>query len=222
MAAPSPDMPAHELPTVYLEAINDLVKDEQARKASLEERGIRVITTSGALATLLFAVAKFGQGNENLGTPDETYLVLAVVFFVAAAVLGLFANQVQRYFILKPAALQDYLTNPPSDAGATVIVARDKVEWYLTARVINGRKALCLFAAVTLEVVAIMCVAAAVAIVLGHHILAVVVLAASLTSVVFLLLVRGSGPNLWDWYRSSRKEHKELADGASGARRANS
>jgi hypothetical protein len=45
---------------VYGPLINAQVEDEQARKTSLEQRGLAVITTSGVLVSLLFGLGAIG------------------------------------------------------------------------------------------------------------------------------------------------------------------
>ena len=73
---------------------------EWDRKASLEQRGINIITASGALVTLVFAVSaivtksttfKFFRGWEHW------LLVAALIFFVAAAIGGIASNRVASY-----------------------------------------------------------------------------------------------------------------------------
>jgi hypothetical protein len=65
-------------PAGYLYA--DLVKEElareQARKTSLEQRGLSVISTSGALVSLLFALLAFVENAGHLVIPPVGRLVL--------------------------------------------------------------------------------------------------------------------------------------------------
>jgi hypothetical protein len=47
----------------YGPTIESQLDEERARKASLESRGIGIVTTSGALSTLLFGLVAFAAGN---------------------------------------------------------------------------------------------------------------------------------------------------------------
>lgn len=76
------------------------MKLEWDRKASLEQRGINIITASGALVTLVFAVSaivtksttfKFFRGWEHW------LLVAALAFFVGASIGGIITNRAYRY-----------------------------------------------------------------------------------------------------------------------------
>jgi hypothetical protein len=186
--------------SVYIGAIDGLVKDEHTRKASLEERAIRVISTAGALAALLFAIAKFGGGG-ILEAPDETLVVLSLVFFVMAAILGLFANEPQSHPVIKDEELRNRVDlatlADPDRLKAAHLVAEEKVEWLIAARVNNGKKAWYLFFALTFEVVAVICVAGAVAIVVDHNRTAVgLAIVASVSGVVALRVLFRAGPSL--------------------------
>jgi hypothetical protein len=67
------------------------------RKSSFEQRGITVVTTSGALVTLVFTVVSFvlahvGRGAVNPHSIIRGYLDVAAILFVIAAFLGLVVN----------------------------------------------------------------------------------------------------------------------------------
>lgn len=70
------------------------IADEEKRVASLQTRGLAVVTTSGTLVTLLIAIAKFGVGKDAAQVPAlSRWLVgVATVLFVLAAFGGLAAN----------------------------------------------------------------------------------------------------------------------------------
>jgi hypothetical protein len=156
--------------SVYAKTVDDALASEMAAKASLEQRGIGVVTTSSALATLLFAVAAFGTtAGTRLEPPAEGFLVTALVFFVLAAIGGLFVNTPMRYGAPLMSDLQiwvadatDWKNGDPNDAAR--IVAKKKVTSIDVARVSNGSKALGLYVATILQVVAVTCVAASIAI----------------------------------------------------------
>ncbi len=80
---------------------------ERDRKSSLESRGLGVITTSGTLVTLLFALAALvtqvsGFSPTNL---TRSFLAGAAIFFVVAAVFGIWCNTPIPYFQVDPASL---------------------------------------------------------------------------------------------------------------------
>jgi hypothetical protein len=80
---------------VYASLVSVRLAEEEKRGSSLQARGLAVVTTSGTLVTLLFAIARFGLGSE---TPTKVpalsrwLLAAAAAAFVAAAVGGLLAN----------------------------------------------------------------------------------------------------------------------------------
>jgi hypothetical protein len=76
---------------------------EEARKTSVESRGNLVITTSGGLVTLLFALAALVSGQDKYVPPAlaVVFILAALVFFVAAAVLGLLTGAVRDYARVK-------------------------------------------------------------------------------------------------------------------------
>src|SRR4051812_49050206 len=79
MAAGQQDSPPGA--PVYADYIAEQVVREDARKESVERRGLAVVTTSGALATLLFALAALStKANDfHLSGWSEFFLALAVV-----------------------------------------------------------------------------------------------------------------------------------------------
>jgi len=77
----------------------DLLEEEQERelqrKASLEQRGVTVITASGALVTIVFGFASLvtkGTPFANFSTPEKVFLVIALAMFVLASYFGASAN----------------------------------------------------------------------------------------------------------------------------------
>ena len=81
----------------YGPTIKLILDQERARKTSLESRGAAIITTSGALATLLTGLVTFTRGNVSafhlaIDKNAVWALIAAAVSFGLAAVLGLAAN----------------------------------------------------------------------------------------------------------------------------------
>ncbi|MCZ7662716.1 MAG: hypothetical protein M5U22_07170 [Thermoleophilia bacterium] len=84
---------------VYSTFLTERLDAQEARKASLEQRGIIVITTAGALATLLLAVAGVVTSQKDYGPPASVtpLLVATAAAFLFAALLALATNLPLRY-----------------------------------------------------------------------------------------------------------------------------
>jgi hypothetical protein len=156
----------------YRQLIDAQLTEERATKASLEERGFSVVTTSGGLATLLFGLAALAKNVEKVALNgwEGFFLIAAVVCFVLAAAAGLWTTRPRGYSEAAVKRLQarveaplwfnrDVLEAYRKDAQLNVDILED-------ARKANAKKANTLQAAVVLDVLAIVCVAFAVAIVI--------------------------------------------------------
>lgn len=80
---------------VYASLVATRLAEEEGRHKSLQTRGLAVVTTSGTLVTLIFAVAGFVlRGNVVATVPGASrwLLTIAAVAFVCAATGGLLAN----------------------------------------------------------------------------------------------------------------------------------
>lgn len=172
--APTPEVavPKTAGSSVYGELIAVQLTDEQARKTSLEQRGLAVITTSGVLVSLLFALGAVAvKRAETIGLPLPTRLLLiaALTAFVAAAALGLATNLPRAYVALALADLRRMVTPglwDKAEGPAARRVAENRVELVAVARRINATKARLLSWAVGAETVGVALVAAAVAVLL--------------------------------------------------------
>ena len=85
---------------VYGKVLADLLTLETTRKASIEQRGITFITTSGGLVSLLVALSALLLGRDSsapLGGSSRFLLIAAVIAFIVAASLGLAANAPRDY-----------------------------------------------------------------------------------------------------------------------------
>ena len=89
--ANTPDPPGGHL---WVEYFTSLVKSQDERKASIEQRGLAVVTTSGTLVTLLFGIASLLTRGDDFVLPARAHLPLdiALVLFVVAAIGGLMTN----------------------------------------------------------------------------------------------------------------------------------
>lgn len=119
---------ADTAPVIYADYIKSLVDAETARKTSLEQRGVGVVTTSGTLVTLLFALIGAVSAAKNFSLPvlAHGYLGAAVILFAVAVGVGLTANLPMFYKEAEPTAEQlarvwDYT---PQGAEAFVISTR--------------------------------------------------------------------------------------------------
>jgi hypothetical protein len=143
----------------YSRLIDDQVAQERDRKASLESRGVNVVTTAGALATLLFALTAGLTTAAGFRLPGSAKLplVLALSAFVVAAGLGLATNVPLRYRGPTSAALGN-LCNPNYWDGAAALGQRRVAEVQVSlqsARDANAYKVVLLLAAIGCELVAI-------------------------------------------------------------------
>jgi hypothetical protein len=77
------------------EALDPIIENElrqaRDRAASLEQRAMAAITTSGVLVSLVFGFGTLIKGKQITGLPDapRVLLVLALVSFVATAIIAL-------------------------------------------------------------------------------------------------------------------------------------
>jgi hypothetical protein len=69
---------------------------EEARKESLEKRGITVITASCVIVTLIFAFsAAVAKGNQfgNVNSWEKILLAVALILFILSSLFGLATNR---------------------------------------------------------------------------------------------------------------------------------
>ena len=149
----------------FAKLLEEQLVEERARKTSLEARGAAIITTSGALVTLLFGLAALvtGQDGFELGDQPRNLLGLGVLAFFAAALAGLAVNFPWRYTEVTAKGFSDLLPHwdaAPQKGLRAAFEARRKV--YARAREVNGYKAIIVFLGMALEVVGVVLVATAV------------------------------------------------------------
>jgi hypothetical protein len=85
--------------TAYGQLIADQLSEERNRKASLEARGVTTVTAAGTLVTLLFALTAGVTAAPGFKLPAgaDVPLLLALIAFVIAAIFGLTTNLPLRY-----------------------------------------------------------------------------------------------------------------------------
>jgi hypothetical protein len=154
----------------HAQLIQDQLAEERARKTSLEQRGIAVITTSAGLGTLLFGFAALTSSKKALPPDAKDLLIAALALFVFAAVGGLITNFPRRYAEADVKAMGKRVSyeewHDPHVAEAYRSNARLNYHIVRHARKVNRNKALTLWAAFACELLALVCVAASVALVI--------------------------------------------------------
>jgi hypothetical protein len=157
---------------VYASLISSNLERQAERKSSVEQRGLSVISTSGALVTLQFALVAVITGDDSFSfsRPEKAALGTSLLLFVVASVLGLPSNQTQRYPYISSDQLEKF-TKPDawlasSDAAARRVAAA-QVSMLRSARKKNGTKAKLLRYAIFVEVAAVAALAACVGLILA-------------------------------------------------------
>ena len=146
--------------------------DQRTNKTSLEQRGVAVVTTSGVLVTLLFAMAAVVTKRENfqLPTAAEPWLYAALASFVLAAACGLLATVPLRYKGAAGAALHKVAVEKWDDSARVALrrVTVTRIKILASYRRGNNLKGRILAFAIGLEMLAVFALAVAVGIVISH------------------------------------------------------
>ena len=157
--------------SIYTDYIREQLEAQEARKLSLEQRGLAVITTSGVLVTLLFGLTALSVRKESTFVIPDTaaaFLIVALVFFVLAAVCAIVTNLPRSYEGVTVDALRDAVKNrwEDSEAVASEMVALTRLKMLASAKKNNDAKGIALVIAMSLEILAVALVGAAVGFVL--------------------------------------------------------
>jgi nitrate reductase NapE component len=167
LADPSDNAAAERGRAIYADYVREQLAGQEARKTSLEQRGLSVVTTSGALVTLLFGLTTLAVEREAFTLPgaSRALLVVAIVFFVVAAVAAIVTNMPLSYEGVTPSALREAVKNRWEDSEATAaeMTSLTRIKVLESARRRNNIKAIALFAGMVSEIVAVALVGAAVA-----------------------------------------------------------
>ncbi len=145
---------------VYGDFLKDELAAQDARKASFEQRGLAVVTTAGTLVTLLFgltALLPTAGASHALPGDAKKWLAVALVVFVVAAGFALVTNFPFFYDAPKADAIKTRLNEDPvrAEAAARRDIALTRTNMLRDAKKKNGWKGWLLFAAMSLEVVAV-------------------------------------------------------------------
>jgi hypothetical protein len=163
--------PPNAAGSIYRDFLKGQLAEQDARKASFEQRGLSVIATAGTLATLLFGLAAFATAEKihSLTHDAKSSLIVALVAFGVAGILALLTNMPVPYDVPKAASIKSLAERDPPDSEAVAIKELTEVYARMAtdANRKNGVKGWLLFSALLCEVVAVAAVAVAVAIVVG-------------------------------------------------------
>jgi hypothetical protein len=152
--------------TLYAGFIAQQLEVEEGRRASLEQRGMSVISTSGALVTLLFGLAAFVTEKKGFALPGaaRTLLFVALAFFLVAAVLAIATNAPLRYLGVRTDDLRRAVEQLWDDSRveAEQRISATRVKVLAETKRLNNVKGKVLVAAMCAQVFAVLFVALAV------------------------------------------------------------
>ena len=115
---------------VYADFVKSLLDAESLRKSSLEQRGIGIITSSGALVTLLFGLIAVITSSKTfvLHARVHGWLAAAAILFVLAALAGIVMNVPLFYgqIVVTEGELRASWDDTAADAQAAVTGVRLK------------------------------------------------------------------------------------------------
>jgi hypothetical protein len=142
-------------PDVYSDFVKTLIDAEAARKTSTESKGAAVITTSGALVTILFGLVAVVTSRTAFKLPVSAHgwLVAAIVAFVVAAATAILVSIPLPYgqTTLTLGELRTWWSDDAATAEAAVSGLRLRA--LTAARRVNAIKAGVLLVASTAELV---------------------------------------------------------------------
>jgi len=140
---------------VVSEYIKDLVADEEARKTSLEQRGLAVVTTISAVVAVLFgfAAAVPGSARKLPGTAHGP-LAVALGLLVAGGVFGILATVPVKYRQVNAYDLEFLVRHWEGASGlqGQTKVSLTRLDIYKRQLRTNGLKAATVVAATVFEV----------------------------------------------------------------------
>jgi hypothetical protein len=157
--------------SLYAKYIDEQTAAQEARKTSLEQRGLAVITTSGALVTLLFGLTALSvRPDSRFVIPGvaAALLVVALAFFVLAALFAIVTNLPRSYEGVTVDALRGAVNSRWEDDEVTAsrMIALTQLKVLASAKAMNNQKGLALALAMSSEIIAVALVGAAVGFVL--------------------------------------------------------
>lgn len=144
----------------YATFVKGLLDAEEARRTVIESRGAGVITSSGALVTLLLAFAALvtKQDGFTLGTGTRILLTISVIAFIGAAVLAMTTYTPRTTEIVDANQLKTELRKiwDQDTDYARIMITSTWLDQLGAAQRSNDTKAWLLVAAVLAEVAAVL------------------------------------------------------------------
>jgi hypothetical protein len=141
----------------YSTFIDNELKAERDRRATLDAKGLSIVTTAGTFTTLLAAVGAFISNRQGFMLPEEAVspLVATLCAFVIAAALGLLASTGRHYQITTPDTLAVMLTAhwQDNEVDAKNSVSVLNVKTIASLRFGNNRKVALIIAATAIQVI---------------------------------------------------------------------
>lgn len=153
---------------VFFEFIEKQLLAEMERRKSLEARGISVLTTSGTLVTIIFALGALvtNVSDYRPSAVSVWALAAALLAFVIAAMLGLLANRLRWYDVVEAAQMhvwrQSEMRWNDAASKAQRLLAKANIETLRTLRDGNDDKASLIEAALWAQLAAIIALSVAV------------------------------------------------------------
>jgi hypothetical protein len=138
------------------EALDSIIENElrqaRDRAGSLEQRAMAVITTSGVLVSLVFGFGTLIKGKQITGLSDapRVLLVLALISFVATAIIALFTIIPRNYPVESgwKKVLGTWIVSPGETWESITQLRLDEIHHWLTT---NTKKQGFLLAAIVAE-----------------------------------------------------------------------
>jgi hypothetical protein len=151
--------------------LDDKVNSERSKKASLEARGLAIITASGTLVTLLLGLAAVLTKAQGFAPSTTARFLLtgAIAAFLVAATLGIYCNIPLRYQEIAPESLKGLTAQEVWAADgrwAQREIAAARLGELMAACDANERKAKVLLLGAGVQVLAIVLTGAAAAVIL--------------------------------------------------------
>jgi hypothetical protein len=151
---------------VYYSFIQASIKEERDRRSAQESRATGVVTSSGALVTLVFALVAVVLGKDYKFASGATWLVIAALgLFALASLFALLAGLLLKYEVPDKRTLEATLGSHWTDteASARLACAWMSLDTLLTLRSGNNRKSWWLDWALRMQLSAVVTLGAAVA-----------------------------------------------------------
>jgi hypothetical protein len=145
---------------VIAELVAKELDNENTVSASIQARGLAVISSSGTLVTLLFGLSALATKAQNFKLPPSVKppLYIAAILLVAAAAVGIMTNAPGRSEAIALPKLKPLLESPYWDfpsIKAKQEVARTELKVLLAVRKRNRSKAKFLLVSIILEIMGV-------------------------------------------------------------------